>query len=96
MTGRNAGLVFGRSETLPFDYARSVSLARETWDEAGLPRVGLHEARHTFASLMIAAGVNAKALSTYRGTPPSRSRSTGMATCCQATKRTQRLSWRLS
>lgn len=27
----------------------------------------LHECRHTFASLMIAAGVNAKALSTYMG-----------------------------
>ena len=27
----------------------------------------LHEARHTFASLMIAAGVNAKALSTFMG-----------------------------
>jgi integrase len=26
-----------------------------------------HECRHTFASLMIAAGVNAKALSTYMG-----------------------------
>lgn len=29
--------------------------------------IGLHEARHTYASLMIAAGVNAKALSTYMG-----------------------------
>ena len=29
--------------------------------------VTLHECRHTFASLMIAAGVNAKALSTYMG-----------------------------
>jgi integrase len=29
--------------------------------------VVLHECRHTFASLMIAAGVNAKALSTYMG-----------------------------
>ena len=29
--------------------------------------IGLHECRHTFASLMIAAGVNAKALSTYMG-----------------------------
>ncbi len=28
---------------------------------------GLHECRHTFASLMIAAGVNAKALSTFLG-----------------------------
>ena len=27
----------------------------------------LHEARHTFASLMIAGGANAKALSTYLG-----------------------------
>jgi len=34
---------------------------------AGLGAVGMHEARHTFASLMIAAGVNAKALSTYMG-----------------------------
>ena len=30
-----------------------------------LEPIGLHECRHTFASLMIAAGVNAKALSTY-------------------------------
>ena len=30
-------------------------------------KIGLHEARHTFASLMIATGVNAKALSTYLG-----------------------------
>ena len=32
-----------------------------------LHRITLHECRHTFASLMIAAGVNAKALSTYMG-----------------------------
>ena len=31
-----------------------------------LPR-SMHEARHTYASLMIAAGVNAKALSTFMG-----------------------------
>jgi integrase len=31
---------------------------------AGPTRITLHECRHTFASLMIAAGVNAKALST--------------------------------
>ncbi len=35
--------------------------------EAGFEPIGLHECRHTFASLMIAAGVNAKALSTYMG-----------------------------
>jgi integrase len=32
-----------------------------------LKPIGLHEARHSFASLMIAAGVDAKALSTYMG-----------------------------
>ena len=37
------------------------------WARAGLDPIGLHECRHTFASLMIAAGVNAKALSTYMG-----------------------------
>ncbi|HJR50235.1 MAG TPA: tyrosine-type recombinase/integrase, partial [Gemmatimonadales bacterium] len=37
------------------------------WRRAGLAPIGLHEARHTFASLAIAAGVNAKALSVYMG-----------------------------
>jgi integrase len=32
-----------------------------------LEPITLHECRHTFASLMIAAGCNAKALSTYMG-----------------------------
>jgi integrase len=34
---------------------------------ADLEAITLHDCRHTFASLMIAAGVNAKALSTYMG-----------------------------
>jgi integrase len=29
--------------------------------------IGLHDARHTYASLLIAAGVNAKAVSAYMG-----------------------------
>ena len=33
----------------------------------GLEPIMLHEARHTFASMMIAAGVSAKVLSTYIG-----------------------------
>jgi integrase len=41
--------------------------AERLWIEAGLETLTLHEARHTFASLMIAAGVNAKALSVYMG-----------------------------
>jgi integrase len=41
--------------------------ARKVWKEAELPTLTMHTARHTFASMMIAAGVNAKALSTYMG-----------------------------
>jgi integrase len=36
-------------------------------EKAGYEPISWHECRHTFASLMIAAGVNAKALSTYMG-----------------------------
>jgi integrase len=35
--------------------------------EEPLEPISLHECRHTYASLMIAAGVNAKALSTFMG-----------------------------
>jgi integrase len=62
---RASGLVFG--DERPFDYWRTVERAKRTWRHAKLEPIGLHEARHTYASLMIAAGVNAKALSTYMG-----------------------------
>ena len=39
----------------------------KAWKAAKLAPIGFHEARHTYASLSIAAGVNAKALSTYMG-----------------------------
>ena len=45
-----------------------------------LAPITLHECRHTFASLMIAAGVNAKALSTYMGHAKSGSPSTATGT----------------
>jgi integrase len=41
--------------------------AKSAWAEAGLQGITLHEARHTFASTMIAAGVNAKALCDFMG-----------------------------
>jgi integrase len=67
-TGR-AGqeLIFGASATRPFEPSTVRRRALAAWEAAGLAPIGLHEARHTFASLMIAAGVNAKALSTYMG-----------------------------
>jgi integrase len=64
---RDAGLVFGRSANDPFNPATTNVRARKSWTAAGLAPIGLHEARHTYASLMIASGVNAKALSTYLG-----------------------------
>jgi integrase len=39
--------------------------ADKAW--VGFERITPHECRHTFASLMIAANVNAKALSTFMG-----------------------------
>jgi integrase len=76
-------LVFGRTAMLPFnpESIRRDTLAAweaendrrtKVADEAGegvtlLSPITLHEARHTCASLMIAAGVNAKALSTIMG-----------------------------
>ena len=41
--------------------------AKKIWEAAEIKPIGLHEARHTYASLMIAAGVNAKALTVYMG-----------------------------
>ncbi|CAN5131264.1 site-specific integrase [soil metagenome] len=68
-SGRTAGLVFGRTPESPVDVRALVRRAETAWKNANpkLEPISPHEARHTFASLMIAAGVNAKALSTYLG-----------------------------
>jgi integrase len=60
------GLVFGvRGE--PFSASSVGERAQRAWKDADVEPISLHECRHTFASLMIAAGVNAKALSTFMG-----------------------------
>jgi integrase len=61
------GLAFGRSETRPFNPPSVQRRARIAWSAADLTRITPHECRHTFASMMIAAGINAKTLSTYMG-----------------------------
>jgi integrase len=67
-TGRGGSdLVFGRTATDPFVASTVRHRAREAWEQAGLQPLGLHEARHTFASLMIAAGENPKAIQTFMG-----------------------------
>ncbi|HXL44304.1 MAG TPA: site-specific integrase [Gaiellaceae bacterium] len=65
LDGRN-GYVFGEGER-PFALSTVYVRARAAWRAAGLTPIGLYEARHTCASLMIAVGVNAKAITHYLG-----------------------------
>ena len=76
-SGRRSDLMFGRTADWPFAPTTLGERAATAWKRLNAERkdaevdaiapIGLHERRHTFASLMIAAGVNAKALSTYMG-----------------------------
>ena len=59
-------LVFGE-QSRPFRGETLLSRAYARWADARLERLTLHNCRHTYASLMIAAGTNAKALSSYMG-----------------------------
>jgi integrase len=59
--------VFSEGGQRPFDPSNALRAARRAWSQAGLRPLGFHECRHSYASLMIAAGVNAKALSSYMG-----------------------------
>jgi integrase len=65
--------LFGGRRSQAFSAEKLQARADKAWDAAGLTRITLHECRHTFASLMIAAGVaseqgfNPKALSTFMG-----------------------------
>lgn len=61
------GFVFAGPGGGPMNADAAVARARRDWTKAGLDPILLHECRHSFASLMIAAGVNPKALSTYIG-----------------------------
>jgi integrase len=67
-TGREGDqLIFGRTVHDPFGPNGLQERADAAWKAGGLDRITPHACRHTFASLMIAAGVNAKALSTFMG-----------------------------
>jgi integrase len=76
-TGRRGGFVFGRSSGEVFEQASVWRRAQKAWEDENAKRakaelelvqpITLHQCRHTFASLMIAASVNAKTLSTYMG-----------------------------
>jgi integrase len=60
-------LAFGDAPAEPFDHYAMIGRARAAWQAAELDPIGLHAARHTAASVMIAAGVNVKALSEFLG-----------------------------
>jgi integrase len=60
-------LLFGEDGERPFRPESIQAAADTAWKEAKLHRITFHECRHTFAALMIAARVNAKALQTYMG-----------------------------
>ncbi|MFL5864797.1 MAG: site-specific integrase, partial [Solirubrobacteraceae bacterium] len=64
---RSTGLVFGRDAETPWSTGWITQRANRAWRAANLKPITLHECRHTFASLMIAAGVNPKALQTFMG-----------------------------
>jgi integrase len=67
-TGRRGGdLTFGRTPDEPFIPSTVRRESNAAWDQAGLTRITFHESRHTFASLMSAAGVELKALSQWMG-----------------------------
>lgn len=66
----DAALVFGSDAETPFEPSTVRRRAIAAWAAAELGDVepiGLHEARHTFASVMIAAGVNARAIMEFMG-----------------------------
>jgi integrase len=68
MASPDNSLVFAAGPETPFQPERLYRNADSTWHHAGIrERLRLHQARHTYASFMIAAGVNAKALSSFMG-----------------------------
>jgi integrase len=60
-------LVFGREPRVPFAPSSVGKRGRAAFKKAKVQRISLHECRHTFASLLIAAGVNPKAIQTFMG-----------------------------
>jgi integrase len=59
--------VFANRHGRPFDPGTILNRARAAWKRGSLTPIGLHDCRHSYAAFMIAANVNAKALSSYMG-----------------------------
>lgn len=64
---RTEGLVFGPDGETPFNASAVRKRAVTAWGAAGLDPITLHECRHTYASLMLAAGVPMTLVSKWMG-----------------------------
>lgn len=64
--GRDQGFMFGTGDG-PFSPRSVTDRADTAWRKAKLERITPHEARHVCASIFIAAGLNAKAVSVLMG-----------------------------
>jgi integrase len=60
-------LIFGRTEAAAFVSSTVNYHAQDRWECEGLQSITMHECRHTFASLLIDAGANPKALQAFMG-----------------------------
>ena len=61
------GLVLGNSAQEPFHYNGLYRRSETAWKAAGLERVTPHQARHSFASLLIASGADVKTVTDIMG-----------------------------
>lgn len=67
-TGRDdTDLLFGRTAREPFVPSTLRARALKAWEAAGLRPIRLHEGRHTAASIMRAAGLDVKLITTLIG-----------------------------
>ena len=61
------GLALGSSKSVPFSYNGLYRRSAKTWQATGFARVTPHQARHSFASYLIAAGADVKAVTEIMG-----------------------------
>jgi integrase len=60
-------LLFGRSSQAPFDPSTVAYRVNKCWRESKQRSITFHQCRHTFASMLIDAGANPKAVQTFMG-----------------------------
>jgi integrase len=83
----DTGFVFCREDGYPVHPMDITNQFRWLSEEAGVPRIRLHDLRHTAATLALKAGVHPKIVSGGSGTPTSPSPSTSTPTWSRGSKR---------